>query len=62
MSQEGLRPISFYAFWPYCLSSKIMVNFHQPSIFQEHAAQRGQSRKSKGGGNEAALTASEAAC
>ena len=30
--------------------------------FQEHAAQRCQSRKPKGCGNEAALTASETAC
>jgi len=34
---------------------------HQPSIFQEHAAQRCQSRKPKGCGNGAALRASEAA-
>jgi len=35
---------------------------HQPSIFQEHAAQRCQSCKPKGCGNGAALTASKTAC
>jgi len=44
------------------LKQKKFFLSHQPSIFQEHAAQRCQSRKPKACGNGADLTASEAAC